>query len=83
MNPYLEALDVWRGFHLLLASEIVRALNPIIGPRYFAYVEVRTVFEEGIVTMSSSDAYPDAAVLELTPPPPSSTQPAVTMAIPA
>lgn len=73
MNPFLEAPDIWRGFHLLLAAEIVRELNPIIGPRYFAYVEIRTVFEEGIVAMSSSDIYPDAAVLELTPAPATST----------
>jgi hypothetical protein len=67
MNPYLEVPDVWQGFHLFLANEIVRALNAIIGPKYFANAEVRTVFEESGLIMSVSDVYPDAAVFELEP----------------
>lgn len=64
MNPYLEAPDFWRGFHHHLSDEIVATLNATIGSKYFADVEVRTVFEENGVRISPSDIYPDAAVLE-------------------
>jgi hypothetical protein len=67
MNPHLEVPEIWRGFHLFLANEIVRALNAIIGPKYFANAEVRTVFEESGVIMSFSDVYPDASIFELIP----------------
>jgi hypothetical protein len=73
MDPYLEAHDIWRGFHLLLAGEIVRTLNPIIGPKYFAYAEVRTVLEEGLVSTSLSNVHPNAAAFEFAPSPSTET----------
>jgi hypothetical protein len=79
MDPYLEAPDIWRGFHHLLADEIITQLNAVLGPRYYADVEVRTVLEEvGVATAKT--VYPDAAVLETVAAPSSST---TAVAIPA
>jgi hypothetical protein len=62
MDPYLEALEIWRGFHHSLADEIKAQLNAVLSPRYYADVEVRTVLEEvGIATAKT--VYPDAAIL--------------------
>jgi hypothetical protein len=79
MDPFLEALDLWRGFHHSLADEIKAQLNAVLSPRYYADVEVYTVLEEvGVATATT--IYPDAAVLDTTfPVPPSMT----TVAIPA
>jgi hypothetical protein len=66
MDPYLEALEIWPGFHYSLADEIKAQLNAVLSPRYYAEVEVRTVLEEvGIATLKT--VYPDAAVLEIVP----------------
>ena len=66
MDPYLEASEIWRGFHHSLADEIKAQLNAVLSPRYYADVEVRTVLEEvGIATAKT--VYPDAAVLETAP----------------
>lgn len=63
MDPYLEAPDIWRGFHHSFADEIKAQLNAVLSSRYYADVEVHTVLEEvGIVTAKT--VYPDAAVLE-------------------
>jgi hypothetical protein len=63
MDPFLEAPDIWRGFHHSLADEIKAQLNAVLSPRYYADVDVRTVLEEvGIATVKT--VYPDAAVLE-------------------
>lgn len=66
MNPYLESADQWRSFHHNFATEIARQLNPLITPKYFADVEVRTVLEETGITMQYS-TYPDTAVFEIAP----------------
>ena len=51
MDPYLEAPEIWRGFHHSLADEIKAQLNTVLSPRYYADVEVRTVLEEvGVAT---------------------------------
>jgi hypothetical protein len=79
MDPYLEAPELWRGFHHSLADEIKAHLNMVLSPRYYADIEVRTVLEEvGVAT--SQTVYPDAAVLETIPTAPSS---ATAVAIPA
>ena len=79
MDPYLEAPEIWRGFHHSLADEIKAQLNAVLGPRYYADVEVRTVLEEvGIATTKT--VYPDAAILETVPVTSSS---ATAVAIPA
>jgi hypothetical protein len=63
MDPYLEAPEIWRGFHHLLADEIIAQLNAILSPRYYADVEVRTVLEEvGVATTKT--VYPDAGIVE-------------------
>lgn len=63
MDPYLEAKEIWPGFHHLLADEIMAQLNAHLSPRYYADVDVRTVLEE-ISIATTSIVYPDAAVLE-------------------
>lgn len=79
MDPYLEASEIWRGFHHSLADEIKAQLNAVLSPRYYADVEVRTVLEEvGIATAKT--IYPDAAVLETAPSVPAGT---TAVAIPA
>ena len=65
MDPFLEAPDIWRGFHHSLADEIKAQLNAVLSPRYYADVEVHTVLEEvGVATAST--IYPAAAVLDTT-----------------
>lgn len=68
MDPYLEDSEIWRGFHHLLADEIITQLNPRIGPKYFADVEVRTIREDVLIATIDT-FFPDAAVLKRTPPP--------------
>ncbi|MBI4788179.1 MAG: DUF4058 family protein [Chloroflexi bacterium] len=46
MDPYLEGSDYWPGFHHALAEEIRGRLNARIGPKYYAEVNVLTVFED-------------------------------------
>src|SRR5262245_34226870 len=59
MDPYLEAPEIWRGFHHSLADEIIAQLNARLSPRYYADVEVRTVLEKvGMATTKTVD--PDA-----------------------
>lgn len=65
MDPYLEAPEIWRGFHHSLADEIKAQLNAVLSPRYYADVEVRTVLEE-VGIAATKTVYPDAAVLEAT-----------------
>ncbi|MEZ4867211.1 MAG: DUF4058 family protein [Caldilineaceae bacterium] len=63
MDPYLEDRNLWSGFHHALAEEIKALLNAQIGPKYYADVEVHTVFEE-ISIASSKTMYPDVGVFE-------------------
>lgn len=65
MDPYLEARHIWPGFHNFLAVEIVIQLNPNLGPKYYADIEVRTVVED-IAIAATRSIHPDAAVLERT-----------------
>ena len=79
MDPYLEASEIWCGFHHSLADEIKAQLNAVLSPRYYADVEVRTVLEEmGIATAKT--IYPAAAGLETAPSVPAGT---TAVAIPA
>jgi hypothetical protein len=79
MDPYLEAPEIWRGFHHSLADEIKAQLNTVLSPRYYADVEVRTVLEE-VGIAATKTVYPDAAILETIVATPSS---AMAVAIPA
>lgn len=63
MDPYLESTDYWPGFHHHLAEELMTMLNAHLGPRYFADVEVRAEVDD-LAVLSSSDMYPDVAVLD-------------------
>ncbi len=66
MDPFWEAADHWRGFHNLLAAEILRRLNPLLVPKYYADIEVHAALEE-ITIGQSHHIYPDVAVLERQP----------------
>ncbi len=63
MDPYLEAAELWPGFHHGLAEEIVNQLNPAIGPKYYADVNLRTV-NETVMVGTTSVNYPDVGVYE-------------------
>jgi hypothetical protein len=63
MDPYLEDSDIWPGFHHSLADEIKAHLNPLIGPKYYAEVEVRTVAED-VTIAAGRTIYPDTVVVE-------------------
>lgn len=64
MDPYLEANTIWAGFHHALPEEIKAQLNAQIGPKYYADVEVHTVFDEVNVATKPLTVYPDVGVLE-------------------
>lgn len=64
MDPYLEAREVWHGFHHLLADELMAQLNAKLSPKYYADVEVRTVLED-VGISAVQNIYPDMAVLEV------------------
>jgi hypothetical protein len=46
MDPFLEDSDIWSDFHHALAEELRTQLVPLIGPKYYAGVEARTVLQE-------------------------------------
>ncbi|MEW5985767.1 MAG: DUF4058 family protein [Chloroflexota bacterium] len=81
MNPYLEDSEIWPGFHHFLADEIAAQLNPRIGPRYYADVEVRTVADT-VSIANMHTIYPDAGVFERLPPQPAGHFATPTMTIP-
>jgi len=62
MDPYLEDPTIWRGFHHRLANEIADRLNPSIGPKYYADIEVYTTFEE-VHIGKAKPIIPDVAVV--------------------
>ncbi len=57
MDPYLENPHVWHGFHNAFVVYLTEALQPALGPRYIAAVEVRIYLER-----PGRDAIPDVAV---------------------
>jgi len=63
MDPYLEQSEIWPSFHHRLADELADQLNPLIGPKYYADIEVRTVVEE-VALGTRSTMVPDTAVFE-------------------
>ncbi len=66
MDPYLEDREHWRGFHHHLAEELLRHLNPLIVPKYYAEVEVHTVLQE-LTIAESHNVYPDITIVETQP----------------
>lgn len=62
MDPYLEDPAIWRGFHHRLANEIADRLNPFIGPKYYADIEVYTTFEE-VHIGKPKPIIPDVAII--------------------
>jgi hypothetical protein len=62
MDPYLEDPAIWRGFHHRLANEIADRLNPTIGPKYYADVDVHTTFEE-VHVGKAKPIIPDVAIV--------------------
>lgn len=69
MDPYLEDQNIWPGFHHRLADELADRLNTHIGPKYYAEVEMRTVFQE-VSIAATRTFYPDVGVYEQVPPEP-------------
>ncbi len=63
MDPYLEHGEYWRGFHHSLAEALKAQLNARLSTRYFADVEVQTVWEEVSIS-TPTVTYPDVGVLE-------------------
>jgi hypothetical protein len=41
MDPYLEAFDIWPGYHNMLASAISTELNRILPAPYYADIDIR------------------------------------------
>ncbi len=39
MNPYLEDPEGWRGLHTRFITYVADALQPQLGPGYFAFIE--------------------------------------------
>lgn len=62
MDPYLESPAIWRGFHHRLANEIADRLNPSIGPKYYADIEIHTTFEE-VHVGKAKPIIPDVAIV--------------------
>lgn len=63
MDPYLEAPDIWPGFHEALAGEMRAELNLLLPSPYYARLEVRP--EVGIVDNAeiARRIVPDVAVV--------------------
>lgn len=83
MDPYLEDRSIWPGFHHSLAEELRGMLNAHIGPKYYADVEVHTVFEEISVATSGVVRYPDVGVYEQMPEKPAGPTATVVKVTPA
>jgi hypothetical protein len=79
MDPFLEDADHWRGFHNLLAAEILRQLNPLLVPKYYADIEVHESLEDVVIGRTHS-IYPDVAILEQQPRQPRQQQQTTTAA---
>ncbi|MEZ4706129.1 MAG: DUF4058 family protein [Caldilineaceae bacterium] len=62
MDPYLEDPAIWRGFHHRCANEIADRLNPYIGPKYYADIDVFTTFEE-VHVGKAKPIIPDVAIV--------------------
>jgi hypothetical protein len=70
MDPYLEDPELFPSLHQRLAVEIADRLNPQLGTKYFADVNVRTVLEEVTIALPKT-TYRDVSIykqedLELT-----------------
>jgi len=63
MDPYLEASEIWPGFHQRLAIAIADQLTPRIAPKYYADVNLRTVGET-VEIGTTYIAHPDVGVYE-------------------
>jgi len=46
MNPYLENEDAWHNFHEQFPAAVVAALEPQLGPKYFAKVDEHIYIHE-------------------------------------
>lgn len=63
MDPYLEDPEIWPSAQQRLAVEIADRLNPILGAKYLADVNVRTVLEDVTIALPKA-TYPDVGVYE-------------------
>jgi len=60
MNPYLEDPEGWRGLHMRLITYVADALQPQLGPGYFAFIE------ETVSVDNTAHRVPDVLVIERT-----------------
>lgn len=79
MDPYLEG-SLWTSLHFTLGAEIVRQLAPQLRPKYVASPVERFVMNVSDISVTTSNIYPDVAVLQTAPP---TTGPAQTTTIAA
>ena len=66
MDPYLEQPFIFPGFHHSLAVEIKRQLNPQLGSKYFADLEITITIKDGH-DGNQYNVIPDTAVMERIP----------------
>jgi hypothetical protein len=78
MDPYLEDSKNWAGFHQFLATNIAAQLNMMIGPKYYADIEVRTIIQ-GVDISARQSMYPDAGILHVKRPSPGPTTMTLTL----
>lgn len=63
MNPYLEAPELWRGFHQFMTAALASRLNVSLTSGYYADIEIRTVLDD----LDSSELHvivPDTALFK-------------------
>lgn len=63
MDPFLEAKNIWRGFHHSLAEEIRSALNQTMTDKYYADIELTTVYE-AIQVGKTKTIVPDVGIIK-------------------
>lgn len=63
MDPYLEDPEIWSGFHADLAVEVKHRLNRLIGPKYYAEVEIQSV-PQGLDIDIATEIRPDVSVFD-------------------
>ena len=63
MDPFLEAPEIWSGFHHSLGEAIKRQLNRTLSDAYYADVEIQAVLEDSEVEIAHR-MRPDVSIYE-------------------
>jgi hypothetical protein len=66
MDPYLEDPEIWPAVHQRLAIEIADQLNPQLGSKYYADINLRTVLEDVTIALPKP-ALPDVSIYDRQP----------------